>query len=164
MQHKRKISDISDGTEDGTFMYGFDDLNEAEDEPISIRTGLSMPAWKTPSTIHAYSSEAVTERPISPTLIESVSPDTDSLPVDFFEFERPEEPEASFSADDARAAIRKERPVRISVWKRFTAWVERLIPSFTDESFLSRLNLYLGGLAFVIVLIIFVVVLFVLPS
>lgn len=159
MQHKRKMSDIYEGTESSAVEYGYDSLNEPEDEPISIQTGLSMPAWKTPSLIQEYSPPANAERSVRPTGTDAASLDTEIFTTEFPEFEQPEEPQFSYSAADARAAIRKERPIRISVWKRFKAWVERLLPSFADESFLSRLNMYLGGLAFVFVLIIFVVVL-----
>jgi hypothetical protein len=160
MQHKRKMSDIMEETDGGAFLYGSDDLNEVEDEPIAIQTGLSMPAWKTPSIVHEYASDAPAEQPVYSSNMAAVSQDAENGMGEFFDIEQPEESEYTYTAADARAAILKEKPIRISFWKRFTALAGRLLPSFADEAFLSRLNLYLGGLAFVIVLVIFVVVLF----
>lgn len=163
MQHKHKLSDYREETEGGTFIYGFDSHTEEEDEPISIQTGLSLPAWKTPSIIQECSSEAKTNHSAIPSKIDSLSTDTESIIADFSEFEESEKADYTYSSADARAAIISEKPVRISLWKRFTSLVSRFIPSFADESFLSRLNYYLGGVAFVIVLIIFVIVLIIHP-
>ncbi len=163
MQHMRKISGSAEDIDFVASTYGFNDQSETEDEPISIQPGLSMPAWKTPSATHVPPSGAQKEQPIRPNIIDSVSTDSDVISAEFPEFGLIEESERDYTAADARAAIRKERPVRISVWKRFTAWVENFFPSFADEAFLSRFNMYLGVLALALVVIIFLVVFIIRP-
>ncbi len=163
MQHKHTLSDFKEKTGDGSFIYGFDSQPEEEDRPITIRSGVSMPVWKTPSVLQEHPADS-SPRYSDGLRIDSGKIDSANVMSDFSDLEDPEETNPAVDLNHARAAILSEKPVKLSFWKRFTSFVARYIPSFSDESSLLRFNLYLGGAAFFIAIIILVVVLVTRPT
>lgn len=163
MQHKHQLSDFRNEPDEENFIYGFNDSTEEEDAPIPIHTGKSMPVWKTPSVMND-----VPEDHLSPS-----SDDDDARGFSLAKHPLPDysdledSAESDFSGDSApiKATILSEKPSKPSLWRMFTAFVARYVPSsFSDESFVFRLNLYLGGIGLAVALIILVVVLLTRPS
>lgn len=163
MQHKRTLSEYKDQTGDGNFIYGYDSQPEDDDSPIMIRSGVSVPVWKTPSTLQDQPKEP---RPrFSDATADSGIPENvaDTL-SDFSDLEELGETDPPVDPVRAHAAIISEKPVKLSIWKRFTGFVSRYAPDFADESAILRFNLYLGGAAFLLAVVILVVVLATSPA
>ncbi|MBN1891767.1 MAG: hypothetical protein JW780_03230 [Clostridiales bacterium] len=158
MQHKHQLSDFRDQTDEDAFLYGFNDSAEEEDAPIPIHTGKSMPVWKTPSVLQDRSEEQLSLS--SDDHDDSGSAKATHPPSDYSDLEDLDESDLFEDSAPIKATIISERPSKPSLWKIFTAFVARFIPSsFSDESFIFRLNLYLGGIGLAVALIILVVIL-----
>lgn len=125
--------------------------------PITVMTAVSVPAWKTPSTIQDNKTTRGGETPDlmtgadSSPFASSVNPDADLLDLD--------ETSGENKFDVADAVILAEKNVKPSLWTRLVSLVSQYSPRSMTDSDLSKINLYLcaGGLLIAIIIFIFVV-------
>lgn len=161
MRHARKDSDFDEPYYRDAYPTESDARSDEDDEPIAIHSGISMPVWKTPNAPSAHSRKSDS----SGTLFSGISDPTDR-PIDLSlsDLDLVDSPEDSDTSGEVHATILSEKPIKLSLWRKFKGIVGRYVPGFSDESSLLRLNLYLGGALLVVAVTIVILVLIINPG
>ena len=136
MQHKRTLSEYKDQTGDGNFIYGYDSQPEDDDSPIMIRSGVSVPVWKTPSTLQDQPKRTAAVSDATANGAFSIADTLSDFPIwknwetvrgHRFGRTRPSFPKTGETLD----------------LETFYGFVSRYAPGFADESAILQFNLYL---------------------